>query len=160
MKADRQTEIGLRLIVLYKLTKAVLEVAFGATVAIFADGVSAELQRLAVAVRDHATAAWSIALAERLVRAATARHLEIVALASLFDGVFSAVEGWALHKRYRWSGWLVIGATSCLLPFEAIALVRRLTFGRVTLLFVNALIVVYLVRHQGSMSRARAASRE
>jgi len=41
-----------------------------------------------------------------------------------------------------------IGATSCLLPFEVLSLARHVTAGRVTLFFVNAAIVAYLLRHE------------
>jgi uncharacterized membrane protein (DUF2068 family) len=118
--------------------------------------VTEELRAVALSIQHHATAAWSIALAHRLVQAATARTIVVVALAALFDGVLSAVEGWALYRRYRWSGWLVVGTTTSLLPFETLQLVRRLSAGRVALLIVNALIVVYLVRDRLAASRARA----
>jgi uncharacterized membrane protein (DUF2068 family) len=110
--------------------------------------VTEALRAFALNIQHHATAAWSIALADRLVQAATKRTLLVVALAAFLDGVLSYVEGWALHRRYRWSGWLVVGTTVSLLPFEAIELVRRLSAGRAALLLVNALIVVYLFRHR------------
>lgn len=141
-------DVGLRLIVAYKVAKAVLEIAFGVALVVFATKATDELRSIAIDVRDHGTAAWSVSLADRVVRAATRRHLFVVAVASLLDGVVTAIEGWALHRRYRWAPWLVIGLTSCLLPFEVFALVRHVTAGRATLLLVNAAIVVYLLRRE------------
>lgn len=146
---------GLGIIVGYKLVKAVIEITFGLAFLFLASRMTNELHQLALHFREHATAAWSIALAERLGRAATARHVHVVALASLFDGMLSVVEGWALHRRRRWGALLVIGATSCLLPFEIASLVRHVTGGRVVLLLVNALIVTYLVRRRGSVDATR-----
>jgi uncharacterized membrane protein (DUF2068 family) len=142
----RAGAIGLRLIVGYKLVKALAELLLGVVLLFLGlAGLADHLQAVALSFRHHAAEAWSIALADRLVRAATERNLLVVALASILDGVVSSVEGWALHRRYGWSRWLVVGATACLLPFEVAALVRHLTAGRIALLSMNALIVVYLV---------------
>jgi uncharacterized membrane protein (DUF2068 family) len=138
------------LIVGYKVAKAALEIAFGAALVLFATKATNELRIAAHHVRDHATAAWSVALADKIVQAATRRHLMVVAVASLLDGVLTSIEGWALHRRYRWGSWLVIAATSCLLPFEVISLARHLTAGRVALFFTNVAIVAYLLRSESS----------
>lgn len=138
--------LGVRLIVGYKLLKALAELALAAL--LLSAGAAEEVRQLASALRDHATAAWSIALADQLVHVASGRHLMVVALASIADAIFSAFEGWALHRRYSWSRWLIVIATGCLLPFEVAALVRRFTAGRVVLLIINALIVAYLARRR------------
>ena len=153
-KTTIPNDVGLRLIVSYKLVKAALEIVFGVALLLFADKATDEVRHIALHVRNHGTAAWSMALADKVVLAATSRHLLVGAVASLLDGVFTSIEAWALHRRYRWSGWLVIGATSCLLPFEALALLRRVTAGRILLLIVNATIVIYLVRRESAIHRA------
>ena len=145
---DAQNSVGLRLIVGYKIAKAALEIAFGAALVLFATKATDELRTAAIHVRDHGTAAWSISLAGKVVQEATPGHLVVAAASSLLDGVFTAIEGWALHRRFRWAPWLVIGATSCLLPFEVLSLARHVTAGRVTLFFVNAAIVAYLFRRR------------
>jgi uncharacterized membrane protein (DUF2068 family) len=96
----------------------------------------------------HATAAWSTELADRLIGAATPRGVHRVALAALFDGALSFVEGFAIHRRWAWSGWLVVVATSCLLPFEILALVHHLSATRSAVLVINVAIVAYLIRHR------------
>lgn len=140
--------IGVRLIVGYKIAKAGAELLLGALLLTLGSASLAEgLRAVALTVRHHAAEAWSIELAERLVQVAAGRNL-VVALALLLDGVSSLVEGWALHRRYRWSRWLIVGATSCLLPFEVVALIRHLAPGRVVLLLGNALIVAYLIQRR------------
>ena len=141
---------GLRLIVAYKLVKAALEMLLGAL-------LLSSLARKIVAVtgaaniRHHATEAWSLTFAERLLHSPTTHSLHVIALAAILDGTVSLVEGWALHRRYSWSGWLIVGTTACLLPFEFIALVRHPTVGHLVLLVLNALIVIYLIWRRDTM---------
>jgi uncharacterized membrane protein (DUF2068 family) len=145
----RAAPVGLRLIIGYKFVKAAVELLPGALLlSLGAAGLTGDLKALALFLRHHATEAWSIALAERLVHVTTQRHVIVVAVAALLDGALTFIEGYALHRRYRWSRWLVIGATSCSLPVEVVALVLRPTGGRMLLLFVNVSIVLYLLKRR------------
>jgi uncharacterized membrane protein (DUF2068 family) len=145
---------GLRLIIAYKLARGGVALVLGVLLAgLTAAGETAPIQELALYARHHAMSAWSIALANALVSASTPRHLWLVALGLAFDGAFSSVEGWALHRRVWWGPWLVVVATSAFLPFELVAIARHPHAGRVTILFVNLAIVVYLAR------RVRRAAR-
>ncbi|HEX7476636.1 MAG TPA: DUF2127 domain-containing protein [Polyangiales bacterium] len=147
MRTCHRNVTGLQLIVAYKASKAVIEVLFGVLLlSIGTVSFTHEVRGFALSLQHHATAAWTLALAERLVRAATERNLLVVAVASLVDGVFSGFESWALHRRYGFSHWLVICATASLVPFEAVALVRHVSAVRVALLLLNVWIVGYLVR--------------
>ncbi len=147
-RADRAPETGLRLIIAYKVVKATVAVLLG-TLLLGASGFAlADVQALATSLLRHATSAWSIRLAKTLLDAATARNLQIIAVACLLDAALTGVEAWALHRRFWWSGWLVVAATSALLPFEGIALVRHFALGRVVITVGNVLIVAYLVRLQ------------
>lgn len=141
--------VGLKLIVGYKFVKASAECLFaGVMLVLGTTNVTADLRAIALSMQHHATEAWSLALAGRFVQAATRRTVVVVVVAASLDGVLSYAEGWVLHRRYRWSRWLVVGATLSFLPFEIIELARRLSAGRVALLIVNVLIVVYLLRHR------------
>ena len=90
--------------------------------------------------------AWGIALAERLADVSTSHHVYVVAMAMIFDGILTGVEGWALYRGFAWGQWLVIGTTSSLLPWEVVTLIRHPSIGRIAILVVNVLIVAYLVR--------------
>jgi uncharacterized membrane protein (DUF2068 family) len=149
----RGDAVGLRLIVGYKFVKASAEcLVAGLMLVLGTTHVTADLRAIALSMQHHATEAWSLALAGRLVQAATRRTVVLVVVAASLDGVLSYAEGWVLHRRYRWSRWLVIGTTVSFLPLEVIELVRRLSAGRVVLLIVNLLIVVYLLRHRVAAS--------
>jgi uncharacterized membrane protein (DUF2068 family) len=138
---------GLRLITIYKFTKAVLQVA--AAVLLFygaAHGLNARLAEFAERLREHAVHAWSNVFAAALLRFTHSRHsLSFTAYALLADAALSSVEGWALSRGYTWGEWLVVVTTAGLVPFEIGALIRHLRVGRVILLVLNVAIVVYLV---------------
>jgi uncharacterized membrane protein (DUF2068 family) len=138
---------GLRAIIGYKLCKAAAELLGSAAIFIMGSvGLAADLGAAAQAIRRHATEAWSIALAERLLDASTAHNIFVVAMAMLADGLVTSFEGWALYRRYVWSRWLVVATTVSLIPFEVIALVHHANSGRALVLLVNLAIVVYLIR--------------
>jgi uncharacterized membrane protein (DUF2068 family) len=145
-RAKSVRDAGIKLIVGYKLTKAVLELVMGGLLLLVASRVTADVDHLVHAIRTHASAAWSLALANNLGRLVTRHHVVIVATAAILDSTLSCVEGWALHKRYRWSEWLIIGTTSCLLPFEIVALAHRASGGRMAIFLVNVAIVAYLAQ--------------
>ena len=141
-------ELGLRLIVVYKLVKAAAEALLGLFILFALTGATDTVRRFAFALRDHATAGWAISLADRLVSETTRRHMLIVAIGALLDGAFSFVEGWSLHRGYWWASWLIVCATACLLPFEVAALLRHASLPRLVMLAVNALVVAYLIRRR------------
>lgn len=150
---QRSSELGLRLIIGYKFVKGMIELLMGASFLFLGSvGLAEKLTAIVRVIRRHATEAWSIALAERIIHASTAHNVFVVAVAVIVDGTVTLVEGWALHGHFRWSRWLVVATTASLLPFEVITLVRHPSAGRVMLVLVNALIVVYLVQRRAAFT--------
>ncbi len=152
--------LGLRMILGYKIVKAILQLAgaaylfYGAT-----HGLATRLAAFADQLREHAVHAWSNLVAAALMRLVHGRHnIWFVAIALLGDAVLSGVEAWALARGYAWGEWLVVLASAALVPFELLALARHLRLGRLVLLVVNLAIVAYLGgrvakrvrRHEGS----------
>jgi uncharacterized membrane protein (DUF2068 family) len=140
---------GVRIIIGYKLGKAVLQLAAAILLAYGAShGLADRLADFAEKLREHAVHAWSNLVAATLLRFTHhGRHTLWWAVAALAgDGTVSAVEGWALSRGYFWGEWLVVGTTSALLPFEVMALLRHVRLGRLVLFALNVGIVVYLVR--------------
>jgi len=150
---------GLQLIIGYKLSKAAAEFLCGASIVVLGSvGFAQKLASTAQLLRRHATEAWSIALAERLLDASTAHNVFVVAMALGVDAIVTAIEGWALYRRYVWSRWLVVGTTASLLPFEILALLHHPNAGRIAVLVLNLLIVGYLVlRHEQPAASGVAA---
>jgi uncharacterized membrane protein (DUF2068 family) len=146
-RGDRR-ELALQLIALGKLVKATIVLASGTVFAgMLLTGSTVHLHGLATHMREHVTAAWSIYVANAVVSVTDRRHLAVVTCALLLDGATTAVEWYALSRGRRWGEWLVVVATSSLLPFEVVALLRHHHAGRLVVLVVNLAVVAYLARH-------------
>ena len=105
---------------------------------------------------------FAVAAATRVLpwfNAATPRHFAALgAGAFAYASVFLA-EGIGLWQGRKWAEWLTIIVTASLLPFEVIAVHRKLTIVRVGALLVNSLVIAYLVwelraRQRVEMERA------
>jgi uncharacterized membrane protein (DUF2068 family) len=83
--------------------------------------------------------AWFSGLSESQIHA-----LRFVTLA--YAAIF-LVEGIGLWMRQRWAEWLTTIITASLIPLEVWELVQRPNIGKVGVVIVNGLIVVYLVWH-------------
>jgi uncharacterized membrane protein (DUF2068 family) len=139
-------ERALSFIIAYKLVKGGLWFIFAAVIALSMRlGVEHRLLWFADQLRHHSQA-WSLELAQLIMRLASRRGLWTVTLALIGDGAITLVEGWALLRGRWWGPWLVVVATGSLLPFELVALARRPHVSRAALLVINVAIVVYLAR--------------
>jgi uncharacterized membrane protein (DUF2068 family) len=137
--------VGLRAIVLYKTVKAVIQLAAALLLAVFLPlGLAERVYELAGVLRHHFTHGWAVGLAALLERGASGHGLELTIVALGFDGTLTAVEAWALRRGRWWGPWLVVLATSSLLPFELYELARHPRLSRVALLAMNLIIVAYL----------------
>jgi uncharacterized membrane protein (DUF2068 family) len=148
-------ERGLVLIIGYKLVKGTLWLMFAALILVLMHlDLGHRLLGLADHLRHH-SGAWSLELADLVVRASTQRGLWTIAVALVADGALTLVEAWALIHGHWWGPWLVVVATGALLPFEVVALARHPHLARALLLIVNAAIVAYLARKALRDHRAR-----
>jgi uncharacterized membrane protein (DUF2068 family) len=139
-------ERGLVLIIAYKLGKALLWFVFALMLVVaMRMGLGHRMVGFAEQLRHH-SGAWSLRLAEIVVRASTRRGLWTITFALVADGLLSLIEGWALLRGRWWGPWLVVVATGSLLPFEVAALVTHPHAVRAALLLANTAIVVYLAR--------------
>jgi len=146
---------ALRAIVLYKSVKASLELATALLLAaLWPLGLPEKLATVAHWLRHHITHGWANELAALLVDG-TARHrLGLSLLALGLDGALTAVEAWALRVGHWWGPWLVVVATSSLLPFEVYELVRVPRPSRAVLIAVNLLVAAYLARRAWAEQRS------
>lgn len=138
---------GVRAIALYKLAKAGGEALLAViVVGLVGSGYVTRAHELVEALREHLVHHWSIKLAELVMSSLTARRLWWVVAALIGDALVSGIEGWALARGYAWAAWLVVAATSLLLPVEIIELSYRTSAGRVILFTINLTIVLYLLK--------------
>jgi uncharacterized membrane protein (DUF2068 family) len=139
-------EAALSLIIGYKLVKGVTWLVLAVVILVALQmGLEDSLLGLADHLRHHANA-WSVALAQLVVGAASRKGLAAILVALVADGCFSLVEGWALIHGRWWGPWLVVFGTGTLLPLEVVALVQHLHPVRAMVFAVNLAIVVYLAR--------------
>jgi uncharacterized membrane protein (DUF2068 family) len=136
---------GVRVIVIYKLSKAILQAcaAIALGLAIRA-GAAPRVADLALALADHSVHPVVVRVARWLSVIVTPSHLHVLVLLLAGDALVSAAEGWVLRQGYPWGSWLVVIATGSLLPFELYEIVVHPKLGRVILFFVNAAIVITL----------------
>jgi uncharacterized membrane protein (DUF2068 family) len=145
--AKPKAEIGLRLIIFYKLAKAA--VGFSLSAVLFGLVLTGDTDRvvdLAPHVRHHLTAAWALKLVDAFVDAADKHNIEVLAAALALDASVTLFEWYALRTGRPWGAWLVVLATASLLPFEAVAIARHWSPGRIVVFILNLLIVAYLAR--------------
>jgi uncharacterized membrane protein (DUF2068 family) len=147
MSTGEPRALGVRLIVLYKGAKAILEVALAATLLVLAaTGEVETLRELASQLREHLASRWSLMLGRALATLATTHVVHLLAVGLALDGVLSAFEGFSLARGYRWGPWLVMVATATPLPLELHEIVRTHRPSRIVLAVVNLAVVLYLAR--------------
>jgi len=150
--------LGLEAIIDYKLTKAVVELVVGILLVVgLVRGPEAMSATFAQIILDHATGGWALRAATIIVLTGTSGHVKIAAAVALGDAVLSAVEGLALRAGYWWAPWLVVVATGALIPVEIWELMRKPGPVRGTILVLNWVILVYLLRTALREHRERVA---
>ena len=142
-------EPALNLIIAYKVLRGGAAFLGGLTfLALIAGHVDEPLKAFAVRLREESAGSVTEGLATLFGWAIEPRHILMVGALLTLDGVITVLEGYALFRGWRWGVWLVVAATSMLLPFTLAALVDEVTVVRVTLLSINLLIVAWLLRQR------------
>jgi uncharacterized membrane protein (DUF2068 family) len=138
---------GVRAIIAYKTVKASVQLGFATVLlCLWPFALTEHVESVAQMLHAHATQMWARHLSELLLRHATQRALAFVLLALAVDGAFTAVEAFALRRGYRWAAWLVVLATSLLLPFELFELLKEPHLSRLAVLLINLAMAGYLAR--------------
>jgi uncharacterized membrane protein (DUF2068 family) len=148
-KSDRV----LKLIALFRLSKALLLILAGAGV----------LQLLnpgtAVRVREWMEA-FPFAMKhhpERMLN--SPERIELAAVATFAYAALFTVEGIGLWMQKDWAEYLTIIATTSFIPFEIWEIVKKVTALRVALVILNIAIVIYLIVRLTREHRSRRFAR-
>jgi uncharacterized membrane protein (DUF2068 family) len=72
-------------------------------------------------------------------------HLRAIEAGTFFYALLHLIEGIGLILERDWAGYLVIIATSSLIPFEIYEISQKLSVVRILILLVNLAIVIYLI---------------
>jgi uncharacterized membrane protein (DUF2068 family) len=131
----------------YKLARSGLSLLLALTLAaLLLLGGADPLARAAMLIRHHFSSSFAGSLSDQLMRAWVPSRLWLVVGALTVDGLITGVEGYALRAGKTWGTWLVVIATTALVPFELVSLVRAPHVGRAILLLLNIAVAVYLLR--------------
>ena len=142
----RSSSAPLVLIGIFKLFKALLLIAVGI-------GALKFLHKDVAATLTHWTRVLRIDPENRVIHGilaklfrATPRQLKELSVGTfIYAGLFS-IEGVGLLLRKRWAEYLTTITTAGLMPLEIFELARHFSIAKLAVLFVNALIVIYLVK--------------
>jgi uncharacterized membrane protein (DUF2068 family) len=80
-------------------------------------------------------------------------HLRTIEAGTFFYALLHLIEGIGLILERDWAGYLVVIATSSLIPFEIYEITKKPTLLRFSLFLLNVGIVIYLV---ATLARERA----
>jgi uncharacterized membrane protein (DUF2068 family) len=145
-QSPKSSSLVLILIGAFKLFKAVLLIAVGIGLMKFLHkDVAATVLHWTQVLRVDPDSRYVHGLLVKIFRVTPKQLKELSVGAFLYAGLF-ATEGIGLLLRKRWAEYFTIVTTSALLPLEVFELVRHFTITKLAVLFVNVLIVVYLVR--------------
>jgi len=84
------------------------------------------------------------------------KRLRAIEAGTFFYALLHAIEGIGLIRGRDWAGYLVVIATSSLIPFEIFHIARKMSLLRISLLVLNLSIVIYLIAALRKEHRGRA----
>jgi Predicted membrane protein (DUF2127) len=149
----QERQLGFRVIVAYKFTKAAIMLAVAIWLTARPTSAYHVLERLA---RDLADGGAAFGRLGRWIQA----HLSTTfmvrgTMLAWLDSLSSALEGGLLVSGKPWAHWIVIIGLAALLPFEILSIEHRPGIGKFLVLAANVLIVIYLARGEIRKARAR-----
>jgi uncharacterized membrane protein (DUF2068 family) len=93
---------------------------------------------------------------ERLQRV-TPEGLKWIARGSMLSGLLHLTEAIVLCLRQPWGGWLAIIQSSLFVPIEVYELSKKFSYGMLSMMIINIIVVVYLYRNRRLFSHHGAA---
>lgn len=146
-----------RLIVIYKLVRVPVMVALAGWLTVAPASVFQSLGWIALELEE--AGAESARVGAWIQGNVTSNVVSGSAVLVWLDAASTAIEGLLLLSGRTWAEWIVIAELACLLPFEFVYLTHRPGLGRLFLLVMNALIVLYLVRGRVRAQRTTVSAR-
>lgn len=140
-----QSSFILILIGLFKLVKAILLIAVGiGAIKLLHRDMAAAVTHWIQVLRADPDNRYVHGAIVRVLRVTPKQLRELSVGTFLYAGLF-ATEGIGLLMRKRWAEYFTIITTSGLIPLEIFEMARHFTVTKLVVLFVNVLIVWYLV---------------
>jgi len=143
------------LIAAFKLIQALLFVAVGVgALRLVGKDVGDELQRMVDHLRFNPESRFVNFLLEKADIIDDHMLRRIGAVVFIYAGV-DLIEGIGLYLEKAWAEYLTLAITASFLPFEIYEIFRRVTWIRVSLLVLNALIFFYLLNLVASRAKLK-----
>lgn len=137
--------LGVRIIGTIKLISGILSLAVGIGIFRLLDRDQGEaLEHFASRLRLDPQNHFVHAVISRLAGIDRA-HLKAIEAGTFFYALLHMIEGTGLILGQLWAGYLVVIATSSLVPFEVFEVIKKGSSLRITILILNIAIVLYLV---------------
>jgi len=151
----KSSEDGLlRLIAIFKFTKAVLLIALGIGLfRLINKNIGDALQHWVQALRLDAGSHF-VNLAMEKAAHVSPQQVKQLGLGSFFYAGLFLAEGTGLWLRKRWGEWLTVIITSSLVPVEVYEIHLHPSYAKVAVLVINVAVVVYLIWHMRKTSRS------
>jgi uncharacterized membrane protein (DUF2068 family) len=136
---------GLLLIAAFKLIKGafLLAVAFGAR-HLLSQNLSADVEHWLDLLRIDPHNHYIHLLLEKIAKI-DAHKLRQLRVGTFIYATLFLIEGTGLALRQRWAEYVTIVSTSSLIPVEVYELLKQYSPAKVGFLFINVIVVVYLV---------------
>jgi uncharacterized membrane protein (DUF2068 family) len=161
----KKNPIGFRVIGVYKLTTAALSLALALGLfRLFRADVRTNLELFIRFVRLDPDNELIHTLIQQL-SSLDHKRLLLIEAGTVSYAILHTIEGIGILRGKRWGGFLIIVATSSLIPLECYEILRRRSLARIAALILNVGIVIYLIvnrrkltpegmPHQGQSSAA------
>jgi uncharacterized membrane protein (DUF2068 family) len=151
--------MGLRIIGALKLASGLMLLAAGLGMfRLFKNDVTAQIDWAARHLKldpDNRVFQWALHWVSGLDR----KKLQLIEAGTFFYALLHIVEGTGLILEREWAGYLMVVATSALVPFELYEVVRKVNPIKIVVLVVNLGFVVYVVVKLRQEHRQRTAER-
>lgn len=137
---------ALVLIAVYKLLQALLFIAIGVgALRLLHKDIDDVLMRIAKDLRFNTESRFVDFILDRasLLNDPMLRRIGLAAFCYAAVGI---LEGIGLYLEKAWAEYLTLLITASFLPFEVHEILRRFTFARISLLVVNILVFLYLLK--------------
>ncbi len=143
------------LIGIFKLLKGVLFVSMGfGVIHLLHRDIGDLMLRTAMSLRLDPESHFVNVLLDK-VQLLTPHKMRLISAGIFLYAALDFTEGTGLVLEKPWAEWLTIGLTASFLPWEVFEIFRHFTWMKVTITFLNLLVLLYLVRVQQLRLRER-----
>lgn len=141
---QRSSDAGLRAVASFEAFKGVLVILLGLFVVIYHQRAEDVTERLLDHLHIHPDRRLGNALMHAAATVSDARLWTILA-AILAYATVRFIEAWGLWHRRVWAEWFALLSGAMYLPLELLKVAERATWERISVLVINAIIVLYML---------------